>query len=75
MSSTSTPNYLPPWTAFTCKSQTSYQLSNSVTDTFWYTVVFTPTSTDGTAWKVSVTAATDRKLRRQRAAGHARQPP
>ncbi len=57
VSSTSTPNYLPPWTAFTCKSQTSYQLSDSVTDTFWYTVVFTPTAADGTAWKVSVTAA------------------
>jgi hypothetical protein len=57
VSSTSTPNYLPPSTPFACKSRTSYQLSDDPADTFWYTVVFTPTAADGTAWSVSVTAA------------------
>jgi hypothetical protein len=57
ISNTSTPNYLPPLTPFTCKSSLSYQLSNNPADTYWYTVVFTPTSVDGTAWSVSVTAA------------------
>ena len=57
VSNTSTPNYLPPLSAFSCKSQTSYQLSDSPADTYWYIVVFTPTAANGTAWSVSVAAA------------------
>ena len=75
VSDNATPNYLPPLSAFSCKSpQASYQLSDDPTDTYWYTVVFTPTAADGTAWSISVTAAAP-GMTCQRAAGHARQPP
>ena len=59
MSNTATPNYLPQNSAFSCKSQTSYNLSDDPAnpDYHWYKVVFTPTTNDGTAWSVSVTVA------------------
>jgi hypothetical protein len=57
LSDTSTPNYVPARSAFSCKSRTTYQLSDDPADTHWYRVVFTPTADDGTAWSVTVTVA------------------
>jgi hypothetical protein len=57
LSGTATPNYLPARSAFSCKSRTSYQLSDDPSDTRWYKVVFTPAADDGTAWSVSVIVA------------------